>query len=192
MTRFPGRETQPAFSPDGRQIAFAWDGAEENNSDIYVKLLDTGGPLPLTTDPAPDHSPVWSPDGRYIAFTREGEDGGIYLVPALGGAERKLAEIFPTGSYYRGAYHQFGRNTLSYSPDGKYLAVADTTAAAEPFSIFLLEIETGEKRRLTFPPAASVGDDSPAFSPDGHDAGIRPPHGGRERHLRCAGGRRRT
>ena len=73
MTRFPGRETQPAFSPDGRQIAFVWDGAEENNADIYVKLIDTGEPLRLTTDPAPDHSPVWSPDGRYIAFAREGE-----------------------------------------------------------------------------------------------------------------------
>ena len=167
VTRFPGRETQPAFSPDGRQIAFAWDGVEENNSDIYVKLLDTGGQLQLTTDPAPDHSPVWSPDGRHIAFTREGEAGGIYLVPALGGAERKLAEIFPTDVYHRGAYYQFGRNTLSYSPDGKYLAVADAAAAGEPFSIFLLEIETGEKQRLTFPPAASVGDDSPAFSPDG-------------------------
>ncbi len=41
VTRFPGRETQPAFSPDGKQIAFAWDGGEEKNSDIYVKLLDT-------------------------------------------------------------------------------------------------------------------------------------------------------
>ena len=168
MTRFPGRETQPAFSPDGRQIAFAWDGGEENNSDIYVTLLDTGGPLQLTTNPAPDHSPVWSPDGRYIAFTREGEGGGIYRVPALGGAEQQLAEIFPTGVYYRGAYHQFSRNTLSYSPDGKYLAVADTTAAGEPFSIFLLDVETREKWPLTSPPAASVGDDSPAFSPDGH------------------------
>ena len=142
--------------------------AEENNSDIYVKLIDTGEPLRLTDDPAPDHSPVWSPDGRYIAFMREGEHGGIYRVPALGGGEQKLAEIFPTGGYYRGAYYQFARNTLSYSPDGKYLAVADSNAAGEPFSIFLLEVETGEKRRLTYPPAASVGDDSPAFSPDGH------------------------
>ena len=167
VTRFPGRETQPAFSRDGRQIAFVWDGAEENNADIYVKLIDAGEPLRLTTNPAPDHSPVWSPDGRYIAFAREGKGGGIYRVAALGGGERKLAEIFPTDVYHRGAYYQFGRNTLSYSPDGKYLAVADAAAAGEPFRIFLLEIETGKKQRLTFPPAASVGDDSPAFSPDG-------------------------
>ena len=89
------------------------------------------------------------------------------MVPALGGAERKIGDIFPTGIYYRGAYHQLGRGTLSYSPDGKYLALADKTSATEPFSIFLLALETGERRRLTSPPAASVGDESPAFSPDG-------------------------
>jgi len=172
VTRFPGRETQPAFSHDGRQIAFVWDGPEENNADIYVKLVDAGEPLPLTANPAPDHSPVWSPDDRYIAFVREGEAGGIYQVAALGGAEQKLADIVPTHGYDRGAYYQFARNTLSYSPDGKHLAVADSASAGEPFSIFLLEIETRKKTRLTYPPAASVGDDSPAFSPDGRTLGF--------------------
>ncbi len=73
MTSLPGRESQPAFSPDGNQIAFVWEGAEGNNPDIYLKLIDAGEPLRLTTDAAPDFSPVWSPDGRYIAFAREGE-----------------------------------------------------------------------------------------------------------------------
>jgi Tol biopolymer transport system component/DNA-binding winged helix-turn-helix (wHTH) protein len=167
VTSLPGRETQPAFSPDGSQIAFVWGREDEGNPDIYVKLVDTGEPLQLTTDPAPDFSPVWSPDGRHLAFVREGDAGGIYLVPTLGGAERKLGDIFPTGVYHRGAYQQFGRGTLSYSPDGKYLAVADKTAATEPFGIFLIALDTGDRRRLTMPPAASVGDESPAFSPDG-------------------------
>jgi len=159
VTSFPGSETQPAFSPDGNQVAFVWDRAQEDNPDIYVKLIDAGEPLRLTTNPAPDLNPVWSPDGRYIAFTREGAGSGVYLVPALGGAERKLAEIFP-----KRPIHLL---SLSYSPDGKCLAVADKTSAAEPYSIFLFSVESGEKQRLTFPPAGSVGDESPAFSPDG-------------------------
>src|SRR5262249_52804337 len=38
FTSFPGRETQAAFSPDGNQIAFVWDGGKGDNPDIYVKL----------------------------------------------------------------------------------------------------------------------------------------------------------
>jgi Tol biopolymer transport system component/DNA-binding winged helix-turn-helix (wHTH) protein len=166
VTSFPGSESRPAFSPDGNQIAFVWDGAQEDNPDIYVKFIDAGEPLQLTNNPAPDLDPVWSPDGRYIAFMREGAGSGIYLVSALGGAERKLAEIFPERPSYK--------PSLSYSPDGKYLAVADKTVAAEPYSIFLISTETGERRRLTFPSAGSVGDDNPVFSPDGQRLAFTP------------------
>ncbi|HEY8458918.1 MAG TPA: winged helix-turn-helix domain-containing protein, partial [Blastocatellia bacterium] len=70
FTSFPGRETQAAFSPDGNQIAFVWDGGKGENPDIYVKLIGAGQPLRLTTHPAADTHPVWTPDGRYIAFLR--------------------------------------------------------------------------------------------------------------------------
>ena len=159
FTSYAGGEILPAISPDGAQIAFSWDGPQEDNYDIWVKLVGAGEPLQLTTNPAPDLNPVWSPDGRYLAFTREGEGSGIYLVGALGGAERKLAEIFP-----QRPVHML---SLSYSPDGRYLAVADKTAAAGPWRVFLIAVETGDKRPLTSPPAASYGDECPAFSPDG-------------------------
>ena len=68
VTSFHGNETQPAFAPDGNQIAFVWDGAQGDNQNIYVKLVDAGAPLRLTTDPAPDLNPVWSPDGSRVAF----------------------------------------------------------------------------------------------------------------------------
>src|SRR5262245_1840963 len=163
VTSFHGNETQPAFSPDGNQIAFVWDGEQGDNQDIYVKLVDVGAPHRLTTDPAPDLNPVWSPDGRFIEFIREGESSGVYLIPALGGAERRLASGFPAPLPF-----QFPvGNRLSWSPDGKFIAVAHKNSTEEPFSIFALAVETGELQKLTSPPAGYAGDRRAAFSPDG-------------------------
>jgi Tol biopolymer transport system component/DNA-binding winged helix-turn-helix (wHTH) protein len=161
LTSYQGREAQVAFSPDGNHIAFVWNGPQGDNSDIYVKLIDAETPLRLTTNPAEDINPVWSPDGRYLAFLRQSAEGSeFFLIPALGGAERKLAKIFSYQVPSDGNSHY-------YSPDGKYLAIPDKNSPSEPFSVFLLSIETGERRKITSPPAGVIGDYNPAFSPDG-------------------------
>jgi len=153
LTTLPGVESEPSLSPDGKQVAFAWDGGAEGNANIYVKLIDVGVPLRLTTNPAHNHQPVWSPDGRYIAFLRRtGNEEEVWIVPALGGQERKLAQVVGGG--------------LDWSPDGKFLAVVDHIGAQETRGIFLLSVETGEKHQITSPPAAMI-DFSPVFSPDG-------------------------
>ena len=156
FTSFAGHEGSPAFSPDGKQLAFSWEGEKGDNFDIYVKLIDAGAPLRLTTHPGIDSSPTWSPDSRYIAFSRfDKGESGIYMVPALGGPERKLLAL--SGKF----------SDLVWLPDGKSLAFTDVVWPQEMPSIFLLSIETREKRRLTSPPAQYFGDWHPAFSPDG-------------------------
>ena len=93
LTSDPGSERHPTFSPEGNQVAFDWDGENRDNTDIYVKLVTGGRPLRLTTNPAVDSGPAWSPDGSQIAFLRRSEGrAGIFLVPPIGGSERKLAE----------------------------------------------------------------------------------------------------
>ena len=58
LTTFPGAETHPTLSPDGNQVAFTWSGPKQDNFDIYVQLIGSGGgPLRLTSDPARDYSP---------------------------------------------------------------------------------------------------------------------------------------
>ncbi len=39
LTSYPGSESWPSFSPDGTQVAFAWDGEKQDNWDIYVKQI---------------------------------------------------------------------------------------------------------------------------------------------------------
>ena len=61
LTSYPGFEVQPSFSPDGTQIAFAWDSGTPGRYDIYIKLIGAGDPIRLTSDAAPDYNPIWSP-----------------------------------------------------------------------------------------------------------------------------------
>ncbi len=176
LTTFPGQESGVTFSPDGNQVAFVWDGENGDNEDIYVKLIGAGPPIQVTTSPAADRSPAWSPDGRYIAFIRVSEgESGIFLVPALGGPERKIASIhqedLDTWDWYGSG--------LSWSPDSKSLAFSDRSALQDAARLFVLSVDRSSKRPLTSPPEHSsggrapmdraefVGDLAPAISPDG-------------------------
>ncbi len=161
FTSFPGAEMEPSFSPDGRQIAFTWNGSGGDNYDLYVKRIDTSAPLRLTDFPGDDRSPSWSPDGRQIAFIRsmKSEDV-IALLPALGGPEHILHSIAPPAFRLPG-------HSLSWSPDAKSLAFSDRASPQTPFRIELLSIKSLERRSLTSPPAGCHGDRFPAISPDG-------------------------
>jgi WD40-like Beta Propeller Repeat len=88
-----GAKYTPSLSPDGQHLAFAWNGGagDHYSISIYVKLIGSEESIRLAQQASIDFNPVWSPDGRYIAFWRilKGETG-IYIIPALGGAERRV------------------------------------------------------------------------------------------------------
>ena len=104
----------------------------------------------------------FSPDGGQIAFVREFKDyGEVILIPSLGGAERRVARLF-SGNY-----------SISFAPDGATIAVVDAedSSASAPdrqFCIYLIDLKTGAKRRLTMP-ADFAGETTPRFAPDGRN-----------------------
>jgi Tol biopolymer transport system component/DNA-binding winged helix-turn-helix (wHTH) protein len=161
-----GEKYTPSLSPDGQHLAFAWNGGAGPRFSLYVKTVGTEDSLRLTKQTSSiDFNPVWSPDGRYIAFCRilKGQTG-IYIISALGGAERIVRETLWGEQEFYDVLWSAGR--LSWSPDGKLLAFSDRASRNEPTSIFLLSLDSMAVRRLTSP-LHSSGASNPAFSPDG-------------------------
>jgi Tol biopolymer transport system component/DNA-binding winged helix-turn-helix (wHTH) protein len=152
ITSYRGLQRSPTLSPAGTQVAFTWDGGTGGNLDLYVQNIDGSGRVKLTFDQAPDLYPAWSPDGRAIAFVRN-ED--LLLIPAIGGPEHKITSAAGSG--------------LSWSPDSQTIGFSDREAPGGPLAIFLISVNSKERRRLTAPAASKETDSWAAFSPDGRE-----------------------
>src|SRR5215467_11326204 len=170
FTSLPGIETAPAFSPDGSRIAFAWKGdatSDENGFDLYVKAVGSETTLRLTRHPSEWLSLAWSPDGTEIAFHRiAGADTGIYAVPSLGGPEKKLRST-------RAPY--VGVTPISWSPDGKWIAFAESSTTEFGDRISLLSVETLEVHAWPHNPRCT------------HEAQPKFSHSGRSLSYSCVG-----
>jgi serine/threonine protein kinase len=159
FTNFEGQEAQPSFSPDGRRIAFVWDGPDGLNHDIYVQDVGTETPARLTTSAAEDSNPVWSPDGKEIAYLRRvrGDSSLDVMIMDANGGNQRLAGRMRELEYFHGV--------LAWWPDGKSLIVRDASAGTVGF--VRLIPGTGEKLPLTTPSGPTDRDSDVAVSPDG-------------------------
>jgi eukaryotic-like serine/threonine-protein kinase len=94
LTDFVGMEETPAFSPDGKSIAFVSDTSGMRQ--IYIRLLAGGPPLQLTHDAADHLNPRWSSDSASIYYITRAPDSArqvtAWQISALGGAPRRLVD----------------------------------------------------------------------------------------------------
>jgi Tol biopolymer transport system component/DNA-binding winged helix-turn-helix (wHTH) protein len=93
LTFDDGLQTGATWSPDGRYIAYSADRG--GKFDILVQQVSGGNPIQITKGSGQNWQPDWSPDGKYITYRSEAGDGGLFIVPALGGAglERKVSSF---------------------------------------------------------------------------------------------------
>jgi Tol biopolymer transport system component/DNA-binding winged helix-turn-helix (wHTH) protein len=133
LTFGPGLQTDPVFSPDGKFIAFASDRA--GNLDIWVQPVSgASDPVQVTKSPASDTQPAWSPDGTTLVFRSERGHGGLFLVPAFGGAERQLTSFGsdPTWSADGAEILFFAGRQAMYRMPRNYLRLYTVSLDGEP------------------------------------------------------------
>ena len=82
LTRGSGNDSEPAWSPDGKSIAFS--SYRSGGGDLYVMRADGSGLRQVTTNPGSEYNPDWSPDGKAIVFTQYDDSGRSRLLAVDG------------------------------------------------------------------------------------------------------------
>lgn len=155
LTRTDGvAERSPAWSPDGRWIAFFTDAS--GNYELAVTQSDGKGETKaLTSGGGPFKTWIsWSPDSKRILFGDK--SGAIFAVPAEGGAVTEI-DREPFGFFGQGGQPR-------WSHDSRWITWSRTRDDAPIPAVFVHDFETGEKRQLT---SGYFGETSPTFDRKG-------------------------
>jgi tricorn protease len=146
----------PAISPDGKNIAFSFEGH------LFVVASTGGSAQPLTAGPAHDTAPVWSPDSKFIAFASDRFGHyNVFLTNIEGGSTRRLTSYstdeIPTGFTPDGKYVVFSAHRMqsvksSQVPMGVLVGEAVPTAALP--ELYRVSIEEGHEPEMILTTAA--------------------------------------
>jgi Tol biopolymer transport system component len=149
-TQTDWKDGSPAWSPDGKRIAFYSE--RDGNSEIYVMNADGSAVTRLTNSKADEGYPAWSADGRTISFDSD-RDGNfeIFAMNAADGSNARALTKHPARDV-----------SATWSPDGKTIVFMSDRDGG--FDAYEAAPETGA-------PATRVTQTGttwfPVYSPDG-------------------------
>lgn len=135
LTSTPWPDMYPAWSPDGRMVAFYGSRSNADSINLFVMPADGGEPRQITTGNSSKYFPQWSPDARQIFFASDAGSGKhrIFRIPAEGGLPE---EVTTAPAYY-----------FRWSPDGTRLYFPGTERGSN--DLWELTLATRRERRLT-------------------------------------------
>ncbi len=155
LTSNPANDFDPAWSPDGRMIAFRSE--RDGNTEIYLMAADGSTQRNLSRDPSDDWGPTWSPDGQVVwncaggqaigfrACIERADGSGLHMIPA---------EIYV--------------EYMDWSRDGTkivFMSQEPGASGSDPdHNVYVMSADGTGATRLTTAP----GEDGwPSWSPDG-------------------------
>lgn len=166
--------TDPAWSPDGRQIAFTrnedvGEFTTFTDNDVFVMDADGGNVRQLTPerDGSSSSQPAWSPDGRHIAYVR-GQSTASEVVAATALAFGEVRVMDAEGGETTTLTRDEPDATPAWSPDGREIVFVrghDLNKASGDMDIFIVDVAGGTARPLTRTPHSL--ESAPTWSPDG-------------------------
>jgi len=155
LTDAPGRDICPAYSANGKRIAFCSD--RTGSFEIWVMNANGTEERQVTELGSYAVFPDFSPDGSVLAFSAEPVGGGntdLWLVPVAGGAPTQLTDT-PDA---------LEENPV-WSPDGTKLLFVRIAGDFSSGQLWMREVSSGQETQLTFD--QTFKDQTPDWSPDG-------------------------
>jgi Tol biopolymer transport system component len=156
----PLAASDPAWSPDGSEIAYVVKASDTDRSEIWVSSADGTNPHPVVQEVGA-REPSWSPDGARIAFTNR--DGQIWITRSDGMEKHAFTLCGPPECV--------ADSSPVWSPDGSHIAFIRKSGAGAlvPFSIFVwpMKPDDGGADDIALDGATWASD--LAWSPDGSE-----------------------
>ncbi len=151
LTFEDGLQFGATWSPDGRFVAYSSDRG--GKFDVWVQQVSGGDPVQVTRGSGHNWQPEWSPDGKYIEYRSEASDGGLFVIPALGGAglERRIT----TFGYYP-----------HWSPDSSQV-LFQTSQNNVDSKFYVVKLDGSDPREVLTEITAPMWGMSAAWHPDG-------------------------
>jgi Tol biopolymer transport system component/DNA-binding winged helix-turn-helix (wHTH) protein len=151
-----GHVLRAAVSPDGKYVAYVQ--SERGQKSLWVRQVEIAGGIEIVP-PSGNHfvGITFSPDGNSVFYVKYGEDAagsGLYQVPVLGGASRKiLTEV---------------DSQISFAPDKRHFAFMENDLRRKETHLTIANLDDAEQRQLVVHPGVHwMTDAAPAWSPDG-------------------------
>ena len=116
ITNTPRYESHPAWSPDGKKIAYLYPRQGGLSQELWIMNADGSNPKPVTDFPIASTGIDWSPDGNWLAIISDGINhfhncGDVYIIRPDGSELTRLTDLSGCAT------------DVTWSPDGKHLAL---------------------------------------------------------------------